>query len=569
MKVLPSKKVQAAYFSMEIGLRNDLPTYSGGLGILAGDTLKSAADLAAPIVAVSLLYNKGYFIQSLDDQGNQREQTVVWDPHSLLTLLPERIVLTIDSRQVQVQAWKYSQMGVTGHELPIFFLDTNLPENTPVDREITSQLYGGDLYQRLAQEIVLGLGGIKMLDALGYADLETYHMNEGHAAFLTLELLPRYNWQDTEVRKRCIFTTHTPVPAGHDEFPYDLVYKVMGTYVPWHIKELAGQHTLNMTILALNMSRFANGVAKKHGEVSRNMFPDFDIDAITNGVHSTTWTTESFQKVFDQYVPQWRLQPELLVHAAQIPDEVIWQNHQNEKQRLFDYVKKTTGVELDPNVLTLGFARRSATYKRGDLIFADMERLTNICKGKVQLVFAGKAHPKDIPGKEVIRKIYQVSKQYQQTQEIKMVFLPNYCMELGLLLTAGVDVWLNTPIRPREASGTSGMKSVHNAVPNFSVLDGWWIEGCVEGITGWAIGPEAKEANLIENNNSEDVESFYQKLETQVIPTYYNNRQQWTSIMKQAIVQNASYFNTHRMLKEYLQRAYCLEGVVFAQALTA
>ena len=569
MKGLPSTKVQAAYFSMEIGLRNDLPTYSGGLGILAGDTLKSASDLAAPLVAVSLLYNKGYFIQSIDEQGNQHEQSVMWTPSDLLTLMPERIEVAIDGRQVKIQAWKYAQIGVTGHELPIFFLDTNLPENTPFDREITSQLYGGDLYQRLVQEIVLGIGGIKMLDALGYQDLETYHMNEGHAAFLTLELLPRYNWQDAEVRKHCIFTTHTPVPAGHDEFPYDMAYKVMGNYLPWHIKEIAGHHTLNMTILSLNMSRFANGVAKKHGEVSRNMFPDFDIDSITNGVHSVTWTAESFQKLFDTYVPQWRVQPELLVHAEQIPNTEIWDNHQTEKQRLFNYIKKTTGIDLDPNILTLGFARRSATYKRGDLIFSDLERLTAMCKGKVQLVFAGKAHPKDMPGKEIIRKIVQVGKQYNQTQEIKMVFLPNYCMELGLLLTAGVDVWLNTPIRPREASGTSGMKAVHNAVPNFSVLDGWWIEGCVDGVTGWAIGPEAKEANLIENNNAEDVESFYQKLEHQVIPTYYNNREDWIGIMKQAIVQNASYFNTHRMVKEYMERAYRLEGVVFAHALTA
>jgi starch phosphorylase len=550
-----------AYFSMEIGLSNDIPSFSGGLGVLAGDTLKAAADCSFPVVGLTLLYSKGYFEQSIDSTGGQLETPTRWDPCQKLTPLETRAEVFIEGRSVKIQPWLYLIPGITGHKLPVLFLDTNLPENSPQDRDITGQLYGGDNTTRIIQEVVLGIGGVKILTALGFNHISTYHMNEGHAAFLTLELLARLNWNNDEVRKHCVFTTHTPVPAGHDEFPYELAYKIMERYLPWHIKDIAGKEKLNMTILALNLSRFANGVAQKHGEVSRNMFPDFDIDAITNGVHSVTWTAESFQKLYDRYIPEWRKTPEHLSKALMIPDKDIVAAHETEKKRLFDYIKQTTGITLDQNILTIGFARRAAPYKRGDLIFTDIARLVGMCQGKVQFVFAGKAHPRDAQGKEIIKHINDVINQLRFEGKITAVFLPNYNMNLGALITAGVDVWLNTPIRPREASGTSGMKAVHNGVPNFSVLDGWWIEGWDENITGWAIGPEATETNLVENNNAEDVEDLYDKLENIIIPMYYTNRPQWISIMKNAIAKNANFFNTSRMVKEYATKAYKLTPI--------
>ena len=549
-------KTETAYFSMEIALRNDIPTFSGGLGVLAGDTVKSFADLEAPVVAVTLIYNNGYFCQKISASGQQEESLINWDPAKLLKPLPQKIELCIENHSVWVRAWQYDQVGVTGHAVPVIFLDTNLIENYPEDRVITQQLYSGDSGMRIRQEVVLGIGGAKMLEVLGYKNLQTYHMNEGHAAFLTFELLARLDWKDTAVRQRCVFTTHTPVPAGHDEFNYELVQRVMGTYTPWHVKDIAGHDRLNMTVLALNMSRYANGVAKKHGEVSRHMFPDFEIDSITNGVHSVTWTAPAFQALYDKYIPQWRRDPEKLSEAVKIPDTEIKAAHLTEKKKLLAYIKEKTGEDFAPDILTIGFARRAATYKRGDLLFTDIEKLLNICQGKVQFVFAGKAHPKDNPGKEVIKRIVNIAAELRTKNKLKVVFLENYDMQLGALLTAGVDVWLNNPIRPREASGTSGMKAVHNAVPNFSVLDGWWIEGCVEGVTGWAIGPQATENDLVENNNDEDVRDLYAKLENVLIPTYYNDQANWTSIMKQAIAQNANVFNTQRMCKEYINKSY-------------
>lgn len=557
IKSLPNKKAKVAYFSMEVALQNSIPTFSGGLGILAGDTLKSAADLEVPMVAVTMMYNKGYFKQGINKEGRQYEEPISWHPDEKLELMPNTIEVQVEERNIKVACWKYTLTGITGHHLPVFFLDTNLPENRSFDREISSQLYSGDQYQRIVQEVVLGIGGIRMLDSLGYRDLETYHMNEGHAAFLTLELLTKHDWQDKEVAKRCVFTTHTPVSAGHDTFPYPLAYQVFVDRLPWHIKELAGKKKLNMTTLALNLSRYTNAVAKKHAEVSKNMFPKYKIDAITNGIHSTTWTSPSFKAVFDQYIPSWRKDPQLLAQAASLPNQEIAAAHHIEKIRLIDQVKEISDIRLDINKLTIGFARRAATYKRGDLIFSDLERLTRICKGKVQFVFAGKAHPKDKGGKDLIQRIINASKEL--FQDVKVIYLPNYDMSLGALLTSGVDLWLNTPIRPREASGTSGMKAAHNGIPNFSVLDGWWIEGHVEGITGWSIGPAAAESSLVKYDENEDIEDMYDKLENVIIPTYYENPEEWLEIMKQSIAQCASFFNTHRMVEEYIIKAYKLK----------
>lgn len=561
-----TREPKIAYFSMEIGLSHEIPTYSGGLGILAGDTIKSAADLKLPIIAVTLACRKGYFRQQIDENGWQQEFPVDWHPEQQMELLPTKTLVTIEERDVKVQAWLYRVKSPTGGVVPVLFLDTDIPGNVEEDRHITDHLYGGDIEYRLKQEIVLGLGGIRILEALGFT-LRKFHLNEGHAALLTLDLLIRSrrghddgkdeieSWDTQRVMDRCVFTTHTPVEAGHDRFPYDMVQRILGDTVPLPLLHgLAGRDELNLTMLALNLSRYVNGVAKKHGEVSKALFPGFEIHAITNGVHPFTWASAYFVNLFDDYLPGWANEPELLVRVDNIPDEEVWDAHCGAKAFLFQYIEETTGVVLDPDILTIGFARRFATYKRGDLIFSNLERLLTIGEGKIQLVFAGKAHPKDIPGKQLIQRIHQQIGALRD--RIKIVYLENYNMELAYRLIPGVDVWLNTPMRPLEASGTSGMKAALNGVPNFSVLDGWWIEGHIEGVTGWAIGPAPTEISAANDSSQEDADDLYRKLETILIPIFYNDRSKWIHIMKNAIGKNAYYFNTHVMMRRYVTEAY-------------
>jgi starch phosphorylase len=351
------------------------------------------------------------------------------------------------------------------------------------------------------------------------------------------------------------------VEAGHDKFPYDLVSRVMGEIIPFHVlKELAGRDWLNMTMLALNLSRYINGVAKKHGEVSKNMFPGYEIYAITNGVHSFTWTCSSFRKVYDEYLPGWANEPELFVRVGRIPDEVLWNAHMEAKKALCDYIKGQTGDDFSPDVLTFGFARRATAYKRADLLFRDIDRLLRIGAGKIQLVYAGKAHPKDEPGKQLIQNIFRYKEELKD--KIKIVYLKNYNMDTALKIISGVDVWLNTPLRPLEASGTSGMKASHNGVMNFSVLDGWWIEGHIEGYTGWSIGPaptekmQSSDLTDIKSADRRDAEDLYNKLEHTIIPLYYGDRHMWIRMMQNAIGKNAYYFNCHRMMRRYVTEAY-------------
>lgn len=555
-----------AYFSMEIGLTADIPTYSGGLGVLAGDTIKSAADLKVPMVAVTLVCRKGYFLQKISPDGWQQELAREWKPEEFMELLPTKTLVTVEGRDVKVQAWLYRVKSPTGGEVPVLFLDTDIPGNEPLDRRITDELYGGDQVYRLKQEIVLGLGGARILDALGFT-VRKYHMNEGHASLLTLELLTRARrpveetwdertaWDTQRVIEQCVFTTHTPVEAGHDRFPYEMVQRVMGEVVPFPLlRELAGKEVLNTTVLAMNLSRYVNGVAKKHGEISKVLFPGFEIHAITNGIHPFTWASPYFVNLYNRYLPSWAKEPELLVRVDNIPDEEIWDAHVGAKAYLFQYIEETAGRRLDPDVLTIGFARRAAAYKRGDLIFSDVERLLKIGKGKLQFVFGGKAHPKDTPGKEVIHRIVEQTRALRG--QIECVYLENYNMEVASWLIPGVDLWLNNPLRPLEASGTSGMKAALNGVPNFSVLDGWWIEGHIEGVTGWSIGPAPTESSTNVNISEEDVVDLYHKLENVIIPMYYGNRPAWIRIMKNAIGKNAYYFNTHVMMRRYVTEAY-------------
>jgi starch phosphorylase len=553
-----------AYFSMEIGLDAAIPTYSGGLGVLSGDTLRAAADLGLPMAAVTLLHRKGYFRQHLDAAGNQSETPTVWVPEEVLEPLSPCVTVTIEGRSVRVCAWRYVVRGVFGHTVPVYLLDTNMEDNSPWDRTLTDHLYGGDSHYRLCQEVVLGLGGVMMLRALGYDRLQPYHMNEGHAALLTLALLEQQSaasgWhavtdEDVEtVRQRCVFTTHTPVPAGHDRFPLDMVRQVLGKGWTAFLEKanccLNG--TLDMTYLALYFSRYINGVAMRHRDVSRGMFPDYPINAITNGVHAVTWTAMPFRSLYDHHIPEWRHDNFYLRYAVQIPLYEIQYAHAQAKRGLLELVHHRTGVRLDETVLTIGFARRAAAYKRADLLFSDLHRLQWMTRhvGPLQVIYAGKAHPQDGAGKALIRRIFAAAA--GASDAVQTVYLENYDMGLARDVCAGVDLWLNTPQRPQEASGTSGMKAALNGVPSLSVLDGWWVEGHQEGLTGWAIG-DGQESG---EDPSQEVASLYDKLEHVVLPLFYRQPTEFAKVMRLAIALNGSFFNTQRMVFQYLRNAY-------------
>lgn len=544
-----------AYFSMEIGIKSEIPTYSGGLGVLAGDTVRSSADLKIPLVAVTLVSRNGYLKQKITDDGQQQESPDTWNPSDFLAPLDVNVDLKIDGRNVKVKAWLFDQQSLTGGIVPVLFLDTNVEENNPEDWEITSTLYGGDDRYRLKQEIVLGIGGIKVLDALKF-NVGKHHMNEGHSSLLTLELLKQNDMNADKVKTSCIFTTHTPVAAAFDKFSYDLVGEVLGDQYPVDVvKQYGGSDMLNMTMLALNLSKYTNGVTEEHMKYSRKLFPGHYIREVTNGVHSYMWTCPHFRKLFHEHIPGWVNEPELLVRVDTISNEDIWNAHTKSKQDLITFVNKQTGVTLDANTLTLGFARRATEYKRATLLFSDLDRLRRASeRGAIQLIFAGKAHPRDVAGKELIKEIYGFKNQLKD--EIKVVYLENYDMEMASHLTSGVDVWLNTPLPPFEASGTSGMKAAHNGVVNFSVLDGWWIEGCVEGYTGWAIGPPPDNGIGDQQRRVMELDDLYGKLQYLIIPEFYDDRDEWVDLMKYSIGKVAYYFNTHRMMRRYATDAY-------------
>lgn len=550
-----------AYFSMEICLEQAIPTYSGGLGVLAGDTLRSAADLNLPMVAVSLVHRDGYFIQRLDADGQQHESPETWVPEKVLPEVAPRASVSIAGRTVAIRAFRYDVVGAGGHVVPVFLLDTRLDENSEWDRTLTDCLYGGDSHYRLCQEVVLGMGGAAILEALGYAEDALYHINEGHAALLTLTLLEReiagrsrHDINEAlleRVRHRCIFTTHTPVPAGHDRFDEAEYRSVLGDeraqlLVDAHAVE---DHTLNMTHLALRLSRYVNGVAMRHREISQGMFPDYPIDSITNGVHALTWTAAPYQELFDRRIPEWRRDNQYLRYAIDIPLEEILDAHAATKAALFDEVHRRTGVKFDLSVLTIGFARRATPYKRADLIFSDIPKLKAIAEraGKIQLLYGGKAHPRDEGGKALIKHIFEAGKLL--APEVQVLYLENYEIDIAALMTSGVDVWLNNPTKPLEASGTSGMKAALNGVPSYSVLDGWWVEGCIDGVTGWSIGAARSDSN-------DEIADLYVKLERVILPLFYGNPFSWARVMRNAIALNGSFFNTQRMVGQYVHNAY-------------
>lgn len=545
-----------AYFSMEIGISEGMKTYAGGLGILAGDMMKSATDLGIPMVGVSLAYSKGYMEQTLDASGWQTEKEDAWSPKDFSLRIPP-ISLTLSGKQVFVGAWLYVYKSPSGRTNPILFLDTDIPENAPEHHFITQRLYAGDHHHRLLQEAVLGIGGMKMLEALGAHDVRKYHMNEGHSALLTLELLRKFSAEEhpaKHVKEFCVFTTHTPVSAGHDQFPRAMAEEILGAYLPEkHREDLFLGDMLNMTVLGLIHSGYVNGVAKRHGEVTREMFPGYTIDAITNGVHVGTWVAPAMRAVFDKHLPGWEQDPYSLRYALAIPSDELWHAHKESKQKLLNFVEEKSGVKMDPEVFTIGFARRATPYKRAEFLFGDLERLVRIAertKG-LQIILAGKAHPHDHDGKLMVQRLTNLRPSLEG--KIKIVFLQNYAMGMAKLLVSGVDLWLNTPIRPQEASGTSGMKAALNGIPHFSILDGWWIEGHIEHVTGWSIGNHPEKG---ESSEAEDREDMYTKLEYIILPKYYSEREKWIKMMRSTMAINGSFFHTHRMVEQYVLNAY-------------
>lgn len=558
--------LECAYFSMEFMLESDIPTYAGGLGVLAGDLMRSCADMKVPVVGVSLVYNDSTYKQVITSDGTQDYEALVWHKNDQLTKLPNRVEITIKGEKVIVGVWRYDIVGIDGFVVPIYLLDTDFLDNNDFARSLTQSLYEGGV--RLGQEVLLGIGGVKMLRALGYKDIKTFHMNEGHASFVPLGLLAENGYNDEDVKKMCVFTTHTPIPEGHDKFDYHYAHEIAGENLPWHIKDIASEKELHTTILGMSMSKYSFGVSQKHGLVSSAMFPQFTIGAITNGVHHRTWIGTELANLYDKFIPEWVHDPEVLKDAIdKIPDEDLWRAHQEEKGRLVDHVNNhLTSVsseeerdnppeheQFDIDTLTISLARRLVPYKRPLLLYSDLERLLKIGDGKLQIIQCGKAAPGDEGAKNFVKQIIDISKKLRG--QIKVVYLENYSPLLSRQLVRGSDVWLNTPRRPLEASGTSGMKAAMNGVLNFSILDGWWIEGYqIDPQSGFSIGPN-DESLTPANDDNVDIDDMYSKLENEIIPLYYNNKKEWINKMKHAITLGA-YFNTNRCIAEYRSKAW-------------
>lgn len=613
VKTSDGRSVVMAYFCAEYGLTECLPIYSGGLGILAGDHLKSASDLGLPLIGVGLLYSQGYFRQYLNADGWQQEAYPDYD----YSKSPARLVkkddgtaLTIEvdypGKKVFAQVWQ-----VDVGRVKLYLLDANIPENDPEDREITARLYGGDLEMRIKQEILLGIGGIRLLRMLG-VHIATCHMNEGHSAFMGLERIRLLMEEDglsfNEAKEALVssnvFTTHTPVPAGNDVFPINLMEKYFGDYYPklglskreflnlGRQREDDDNEPFCMTVLALKLAGFSNGVSQLHGAVSRGMWKrvwpyvpedEIPITHITNGVHISSWMSKDMAGLLDRYLgPGWKEDPTdkgLWERVYKIPDAELWRTHERRRERLVAFARRRLKYQLarrgavkseieraeevlDPEALTIGFARRFATYKRGTLLFRNIERLSKILndsKRPVQIIFAGKAHPRDVEGKDLIRQIIHISR--REDFRRKIVFLEDYDISVARYMLQGVDVWLNTPRKPMEASGTSGMKAACNGVLNVSVLDGWWVEGFNGEIgNGWAIGA----GEIYDDPNYQDeVESnaLYDILEKEVVPLFYERGKdgvprKWVQRMKNSMASITPQFNTHRMVRDYVERAY-------------
>jgi starch phosphorylase len=554
------RKTDIAYFTMEIALEAGIHTYSGGLGVLAGDTARSAADLNLPIVFVSLVSDNGYLRQEIRN-GSQIDLPHPWDPSQHCGSLDAMVAIRLEGRRVWIRPWLHAVTGVSGHAVPVVLLDTDLDQNDPLDRPITDRLYGGDVRNRLRQEAVLGIGGPRVLQALGF-EIGTYHLNEGHAALLTLELLRRFPHQrnhrmanpplydEDRVLERLLFTTHTPVEAGHDKFSYDLLMSVLGDFIEQEeIKRYAGASECNLTRLALNLSGYVNGVARRHARTTQQLFPGYSVSAITNGIHAGTWAHPALAELFQARLPDWSVEPDLLVAADQIDDEALSAAKRTAKAELIGLVRESTGRQLSIDRPIIAFARRMTGYKRPALILSDLERLKAIAsKWPFQIVWSGKAHPADLEGKNIIRGIHDAIKTLGD--DVLSAFLADYGTQIARIMVAGADIWLNTPRPPMEASGTSGMKAALNGTLNLSVLDGWWIEAWIEDVTGWSIGDD------VPGSDADHAASLYDKLENKILPTFVRDRPRWLWMMKQSISKIGSRFNSQRMMRRYTTDAY-------------
>lgn len=539
-------KAKVAYFSMEIALENDIKNFAGGLGVLAGDILRAASEKKYPILAVSLLYKHGYFKQVITKKGKQ-ETRVDKTNFSKLKLLPFKINLNISQDKVVVRAWKYILKSGDGLEIPVYLLDSDWPENREKHRRLCENLYDGDLRKKLKQSIILGRGGVKLLEKLRETDVKKIHLNEGHGALAAIELFlnsKKKSLSDKikEVREKLVFTTHTPVVAGHDIYFGEFLLKYQPDF-PIKVKGLVKDDRVNFTNLAMFFSSYINGVSLKHRAVSRKMFPAYKIDSITNGINSSLWTAPEFKELFDRYIPNWQEKNELLKQAEKISLLEIKSAHQKAKLRLIKLVEEKTKLKFREDVFTITFARRFAPYKRPSLLLDDLEALKKINKkvGKIQIIYSGKAHPNDVVGQTLISEVNKRIKEL--AKEIKIAFLENYDIEIAKVLVAGSDLWLNNPVAPNEASATSGMKAAHNGIPQLSTLDGWWPEAYPKK-TGWIIKDDGVENNLLE------------VLSEKIIPLYYKKEEEYFKICRKAISLNAAKFNTQRVLGEYIKKAY-------------
>jgi starch phosphorylase len=543
-----------AYVSAEFGISTRLPTYSGGLGILAGDHVKAAADLGLPLVGVTLWYHQGYGVQRIDEHGEQHLDFPHCKPADVLEDSGARLELSLEGSTIHVRVWRHRLAGPGGAEVPVLFLDTMDERNAPEWQDVSRMLYGGDQLNRLRQEAVLGLGGYAAVRALYPTQPLRAHLNEGHTAFFALAMLRERGGDRAAVQAACHFTTHTPVPAGHDVFERADVQRVLGAAIDAETMALGGPERLSMSVLALALSGSCNGVSRLNAEVARGMFPGRQIDALTNGVHLPTWIHPELAALYDAHLPGWRVDPAALAAAATLDDAGFDADldaaRREAKRDLCDYANAESSLGFDPEVLTLGFARRAAPYKRALLIFRDLERLLALSDGRLQLVFAGKAHPNDVRGRQLVARLVRMARSLRG--RLRVAFLPNYSMWHGRLITSGVDVWLNTPVRPMEACGTSGMKATLNGVPNLSVLDGWWAEACQHGVNGWAL-VEAHD----DEDDARDAEALYQVLEREVLPRYYDDPAAMRATRKAAIA-TAPAFSARRMVLEYAERYYDL-----------
>lgn len=533
--------VHVAYLTAEIGLRSDLPTYSGGLGVLAGDHVKAAADLGMPLTAVTLLYRHGYARQHLDG-GTQTETFPSFDPSSLLEETGHILEDELEGRTVRLRIWRHRCVGIGGNTVDVLFLDTDVEGNDPVDVALGHRLYGGPPGTRIRQEYLLGVCGLRALELVGIP-FTTLHLNEGHCAFAPLEL-ERQGWSRSRIARSTLFTTHTPVPAGHDRFGWDDVERTLGPLMPKDVREALHPEHLSMSHLAAHYAGRMNGVSVLNAEVAHTMFEGRSIEGITNGVHHLTWTSDAMATLFDSNLPGWREDPQLLAQAVhRLSDDHLEGARAQARAALFSAIEHETGSKFDPARLTIGFARRFATYKRADLVFSDLDRLLEAMRGKVQFVFSGKAHPDDQGGKALIERVIEAGQRLGH--EVPVAFLENYSMATGALMTSGVDVWLNTPIRPMEASGTSGMKAAMNGVPNCSILDGWWPEACDHGVNGWAIGHQEND-----RDDARDAKATLDVLIDEVLPAWEGPRRIWCDLMRHAIVAS-SRFSAQRMVQDY------------------